>query len=161
MKPAIHSSILAETTHGRAPQSGEALPLKRLMSGLTMLAAAMALIAASAVPSHADRRSDNIAKVIVGALIVGAIVNEVQKDKRKPKPPVEPVDTRRVPSACAIEIESSSQPRPVVVYGGNCLRDYGLNRLPNCGRSATIYGRNDRLYSPDCLRDAGFIVPRR
>ena len=54
MKPAIHSSILAETTHGRS-QTGEAMPLKRLLGGLTMLAAAVALIAASAVPSHADR----------------------------------------------------------------------------------------------------------
>jgi hypothetical protein len=158
MKPAIRSSILAETTHGRS-QSGEAMPLKRLLGGLTMLAAAVALIAASAVPSHADRRSDNIAKVIVGALIVGAIVNEVQKDKRKP--PVHPVDSRRVPGACAIEIESASQPRPVVVYGGTCLREYGLTRLPACGRSATIYGRAERLYSPDCLRGAGFSVPRR
>lgn len=158
MKPAIHSSILAETTHGRS-QTGEAMPLKRLLGGLTMLAAAVALIAASAVPSHADRRSDNIAKVIVGALIVGAIVNEVQKDKRKP--PVYPVDSRRVPGACAIEIESASQPRPVVVYGGTCLREYGLTRLPACGRGATIYGRAERLYSPDCLRGAGFSVPRR
>lgn len=157
MKPAIRSSVLAETTHGRA-QSGEAQPLKRLMGGLTVLAVAVALIAASAVPSRADKRSDNIAKVIVGALIVGAIVNEVNKDKRKP--PVEPVDARRVPGACAIEIESTSQRRPVVVYGGTCLRDYGLTRLPACGRSATIYGRAERLYSPDCLRGAGFTLPR-
>ena len=158
MKPAIRSSILAETTHGRA-QSGEAQPLKRLMGGLTVLAVALALIAATAVPSRADKRSDNIAKVIVGALIVGAIVNEVNKGKRKP--PVHPADSRRVPGACAIEIESASQPRPVVVYGGTCLRDHGLTRLPACGRGATIYGRAERLYSPDCLRGAGFTLPRR
>lgn len=158
MKPAIRSATLAETAHASRPHVAGVMPLKRLLGGLTALAVAAALVAASAVPSHADQKSDNIAKIIVGALIVGAIVNEVQKDK--PRTPVQPAKARRIPAACAIEIESSQQPRPVVVYGGRCLRDHGISRLPACGRGATIYGHADRLYSPDCLRGAGYAVPR-
>ena len=63
-----------------------------------------------------------------------------------------------MPNICAIEIDSD-QGYPVTVYSENCLHDEGFDyRLPNCGRSVRIYGERDRIYSAQCLRDAGFRV---
>lgn len=150
------SATLAETALSRRSAATPTDPLKRLMGGLTVVALLVALLAATAVPARADKRSDNIAKLIVGALIVGAIVNEMKDDK--PKPPKHPPHSARIPAACAITIDSQER-RNVTLYGGNCLRDHGIRNLPSCGRSMTIYGQRDRLYSADCLRSAGYRTP--
>jgi hypothetical protein len=144
----LHSDTLAETAFARreAPTG----PAHRLLGGLTLLAAAVALVLASAAPTRANERSDNIAKIIVGALIVGAIANELKDDRRPPAH--QPVRDKRPPRACAISIDSRERGGDVTLYGGNCLRQHGWRDLPSCGRSMTIYGQRDRLYSPDCLR---------
>ena len=141
-------------------------PLKRLMTGMTALAVAGSLVLASAVPSQADRRGDNIAKALAAAIVLGLIVNNAKKGNGHPAPvpaPIPlpqplPVNKPRVPAVCAIEIDSD-RGNAVTVYSESCMRDEGFDyRLPDCARSVRIYGERDRIYSAKCLRDAGFRV---
>lgn len=156
------SETMAEThfaLHGTKTPAARN-PLKRLLGGMTMLAVAGSLVLATAVPSHADRRGDNLAKALAAAIVLGLIVNNAKKHNDQPAPPPKPAPVKqpRVPGVCAIEIDSD-QGYPVTVYTESCLRDEGFDyRLPNCARSIRIYGQRDRIYSAQCLRDAGFRV---
>jgi hypothetical protein len=93
-------------------------------------------------------------------VIVGVIVNELN-DKPKPVPVPEPVKSPRVPSVCAITIDGAE--RSVTLFAESCLRREGFDRrLPRgCANSARIFGRDDRVYSAQCLRDAGYRVSGR
>lgn len=162
------SETMAEThfalrsTLKSSPALAARNPLKRLLGGMTALAVAGSLVLASAVPSHADRRGDNIAKALAAAIVLGLIVNNANKGNGQPTPapvpkPV-PVKKPRVPGVCAIEIDSD-QGNAVTVYSESCMRDEGFDyRLPDCARSVRIYGQRDRIYSAKCLRDAGFRI---
>ncbi|KAF0115134.1 MAG: Uncharacterized protein FD150_1195 [Rhodobacteraceae bacterium] len=138
---------------------------RRFAAMMTGGAAALALVLATAIPARADKK-DDLAKALIAALVVGVIAHEL-KDKDKPAPvpvPVpapEPVKSKRVPSVCAISIDGAE--RSVTLYPESCLRAEGFDyRLPRgCANSATIYGERDRVYSAQCLRDAGFRVSGR
>lgn len=138
---------------------------RRFAAMMTGGAAALALVLATAIPAKADKKND-LAKALIAALVVGVIANEL-KDKDKPAPvpvpvPVpEPVTSKRVPSVCAISIDGAD--RSVTLYPESCLRAEGFEyRLPRgCANSATIFGERDRVYSAQCLRDAGFRVSGR
>ena len=161
------SETMAETHF--ALRGGKAITvnnsLKRLMNGMTALAVAASLVLASAAPSHADRRGDNLAKALAAAIVLGLIVNNAGKGKGNAHPappplPPKPVPVKhpRVPGVCAIEIDSD-EGNAVTVFSESCLRDEGFDyRLPDCARSVRIYGQRDRVYSAQCLRDAGFRV---
>ena len=129
---------------------------RRLAAMLTGGAVALALILGAAMPAKADRK-DDLAKALLGALVVGVIVNELN-DKPKPAPQPEPAKRPRVPSVCEISIDGAE--RSVSLYSENCLRREGFDyRLPRgCANSARVFGRSDRVYSAKCLRDAGFRV---
>lgn len=139
-------------------------PAQRGMSGrrfTTMLtggAAILAMVLATAMPARADKK-DDLAKALIAALVIGAIVNETKKDDPKPKP--EPVKQRRIPASCAITIEGVQ--RDVTLYPESCLRREGFEyRLPrDCATNASIFGRADRVYTTQCLRDAGFRISDR
>lgn len=138
-----------------------AKPMRRIATVLTAAATAFALMTASALPARADRASDNLAKAVVAAIAIGAIVNSIDKGRAQPAPvPERPREVRspRVPSVCAIEI--AGKRRDVTVYPERCLRREGFDyRLPrHCAHDARVYGRKDRVYGEDCLRDAGFRV---
>ena len=130
---------------------------RSLAAALTGGAVALALILGAAMPAKADKK-DDLAKALIGALVVGVIVNELTD---KPKPAPEPVKSRRVPSVCAITIDGAE--RSVTLFSEHCLRREGFDhRLPRgCANSARIFGRDDRVYSAQCLRDAGFRVSGR
>jgi hypothetical protein len=132
---------------------------RRLAAMLTAGAMALALVLGAAVPAKADRK-DDLAKALLGALVVGVIVNELN-DKKKSKPAPEPVRSQRVPSVCEISIDGARQ--SVSLFSENCLRREGFdNRLPRgCANTARVFGRSDRVYSAQCLRDAGFRVTGR
>lgn len=136
---------------------------RRFAAILTGGAAALALVLATAIPAKADKK-DDLAKALIAALVVGVIASEL-KDKDKPAPvpvPVpEPVKSRRVPTVCAISIDGAD--RSVTLYPESCLRAEGFDyRLPRgCANSATIFGERDRVYSAQCLRDAGFRISGR
>ena len=137
---------------------------RRLATMVTGGAAALALVLATAIPARAEK--NDLAKALIAALVVGAIAHEL-KDKDKPAPvplPLpepEPVASKRVPSVCAISIDGAD--RSVTLYPETCLRDEGFDyRLPrHCANTATIFGERDRVYSAQCLKDAGFRVTGR
>ena len=138
---------------------------RRFAAMITGGAAALALVLATAIPAKADKK-DDLAKALIAALVVGAIAHELtDKDKPAPVPvpvPVpEPVKNKRVPSVCAISIDGTD--RSVTLFPESCLRAEGFDyRLPRgCANGATIYGERDRVYSAQCLRDAGFRVTGR
>jgi hypothetical protein len=132
---------------------------RRLATLLTGGAVALALVLGAAMPAKADRK-DDLAKALLGALVVGVIVNELN-DKPKPLPQPEPVKRPRVPVVCEISIDGAE--RSVSLYSENCLRREGFDyRLPRgCANSARVFGRDDRVYSAQCLRDAGFRLSGR
>ena len=133
---------------------------RRFAAMLTGAALVLALVLGAAMPAKADKK-DDLAKALIGALVVSVIVNELND---KPKPPVvqpEPVRQNRVPSVCAISIDGAE--RSVSLYSENCLHREGFDaRLPRgCANDARIFGRDDRVYSAQCLRDAGFRLSGR
>jgi hypothetical protein len=136
-------------------------PLRRLMIVLTAAVTALSVMAASALPARADRSGDDLAKAVIAAIAIGAIVHSIDKNRTRPAPvPQPPVQVRnpRVPSVCGIEIAGVR--RNVTVYPERCLRREGFDyRLPRqCAHDARIFGRMDRVYSEDCLRNAGFRI---
>jgi hypothetical protein len=113
---------------------------------VTTGAVALALVLGAALPAKADKK-DNLAKALLGALVVGVIVNELN-DKPKPVPQVvkpEPVRSNRVPAVCAITIDGAE--RSVTLYPESCLRREGVDRrLPRtCANQASLFGRDDRV----------------
>ena len=128
---------------------------RRFASALTGGAVVLALVLGAALPAKADKK-DDLAKALVAALVVGVIAHELND---KPKP--EPVKQKRVPSVCAISIDGAE--RTVTLFSETCLRREGFDhRLPRgCANDARIFGRDDRVYSAQCLRDAGFRVSGR
>lgn len=136
----------------------------RLFALLIAAATALALVLASAVPARADRNKDDVLKALA-AIAAIALISKAVKDKKRrhtPAPPVPtPVQMPRVPGVCAIEIGSGRG--SVTGYAERCLREEGFNyRLPTgCATSIRIYGRADRFFPEQCLRDAGFRTPNR
>ncbi len=164
-KTVIVSETLAETHFAQRRSTVAKEPMNKLLAGLTAIAVAASLLMASALPSHADKKGDNLAKALVALIVIGAIANNIDNkadDKRRAEQPrPQPTKMPRVPGVCAIEIDSNSG-RAVTVYSESCLRDEGFNyRLPDCARSVRIYGQRDRVYSAQCLRDAGFKLSGR
>ena len=164
---AYPSETLAETIHAlRDTRQTPMFTLKRQANILVIMLMAISLLAATAMPSHADKRGDNLAKVIAGALVIGLIAKTIDDNKdrnrHKPQPAPQPQPSYqpRVPAVCAISIDSDSG-NPVTMYSENCLYRQGFDyRLPNCARNVRIYGETDRIYSAQCLRDAGFRLGR-
>lgn len=150
--------------HSKPIRIASSAPTQRGISGhrfTTMLtggAAILAMVLATAMPARADKK-DDLAKALIAALVIGAIVNETKKGDHKPKP--QPVNQRRIPAICAITIEGAQ--RDVTLYPESCLRREGVDqRLPRgCATNATIFGRDDRVYTTQCLRDAGFRISDR
>lgn len=124
---------------------------------MTAGAAILALVLATAMPAHADKK-DDLAKALIAALVIGAIIHETKRNDPTPAPLPDPVAQPRVPAVCAIQIDGAQ--RSVTLYPESCLRREGFNyRLPRgCASNAQIFGRDDRVYSIQCLRDAGFRV---
>jgi hypothetical protein len=150
----IASTGISETT----------LSGRRLAAMVTGGAAALALVLATAIPAKAEK--NDLAKALIAALVVGAIAHELKDNDRPaplpvPMPEPEPVRSKRVPSICAISIDGAD--RSVTLYPESCLREERFDyRLPrHCANTATIFGKRDRVYSAQCLRDAGFRVTGR
>jgi hypothetical protein len=131
---------------------------RRFATLLTGGAVALALVLGAAMPAKADKK-DDLAKALIAALVIGTIAHELKDDDddRKPKPAKSP----RVPSVCEISIDGAQ--RSVSLYSESCMRREGFDyRLPRgCANGARIFGRSDRVYSAQCLRDAGFRVSGR
>lgn len=165
-----HSDTLFETAYAAAPRNAaRVLPIdrkpmvKRLVATLTAGVTALSLMIASAVPAHADRRSDNLAKAVVAAIAIGAIVNSIDKGRAQPapvQPAPDPVRSRRavVPSVCAIEVQGAR--RNFIAYPERCLRREGFRaHLPqHCAISLRDHRRTFVAYGERCLKEAGFRI---
>lgn len=129
-------------------------PRNRFMMLLVAAAMAIALIAASAVPARANRNDDTLKALAAIAAI--ALIAKAVKDNKHGNGHPKPVQSRRVPAVCAIEIGSGRG--SVVGYAERCLREEGFNyRLPTgCATNIRIYGRSDKFFPEQCLRNAGF-----
>ena len=173
----MHSETLAETVHAlRDARAKPVFALKRQGNRLMAALVALSMLAASATPSHADKRGDDLAKALAAALAIGLVINAIDKNNKKhttpapapqpypyphhPRPTPQPIHQPRVPAACAIEMDSSNY-GTVRMYPERCLRSEGFNyRMPDCGRSVRIYGQPDWVYSEQCLRESGFRIER-
>lgn len=128
---------------------------RRFATLLTGGALVLALVLGAAMPAKADKK-DDLAKALVAALAIGVFAHEL-KDKPKPTK----VKQTRVPSTCAISIDGAK--KSVTLYSENCLKREGFShRLPRgCANNAQIFGKHDRVYSTQCLQDAGFRISDR
>lgn len=161
MNGAYNSKPYRIASHGISETT---LSGRRLAAMVTGGAAALALVLATSIPAKAEK--NDLTKALIAALVVGVIAHEL-KDKDKPAPvPVplpepEPVKSKRVPAVCAISIDGAD--RSVTLYPESCLREEGFTyRLPRqCANTATIFGERDRVYSAQCLKEAGFRVTGR
>lgn len=155
-------------------------PMRRFVTTLIAAAAILGLMTASAVPAHASKSSDDLAKILAGIaaiVIIGKALDNDRRDDavtrhRRHQQVIEPdwrsrkhypysrYEYRELPRACAFQIVGEHRDR--ISYSERCLKDKGYHyRLPhNCARNVVIYGRNDRLYSARCLEDAGFHAGR-
>ena len=134
---------------------------RQFATGLTVGALVLALVLGAAMPAKADK-ADTLAQALIAALLAGGAVNQVAPAPRAPPVVVtEPVKQNRVPSVCAISIDGAQ--RSVSLYSENCIRREGFDqRLPRgCANDARIFGRDDRVYSAQCLRDAGIRLSGR
>lgn len=171
----ILSDTLAETALAeRRRPTAKPAPVKRIANAAVAMLVSVSLFAASAQPSLADRRGDNVAKALGVALLLGLAISALDnKSKAAPAPQPAPQPQPRpeprprheaiptVPAICAIEIDSN-QGRPVTVFSETCMRREGFDyRLPDCARNVRIYGRSDRVYSEHCLDEAGFRTRSR
>ena len=154
---------VAETVTSHFPRPVSRNPGRRLVVLVAAAATALGLLAGTAIPARAD--NDDLAKALAAIAIVGIIAHQANRNRtrapvyqpRDPYPP-QPARAPRVPAACAIEISGASG--TATVFGERCLRAEGFDwHLPqHCARNARIYGQTDRIYSDQCLRDAGFRV---
>ena len=144
----------------RAARSSQGVSGRRFATMLTGGAAVLALLLATAMPVRADKK-DDLAKALIAALVIGAIIQNTKRPDPAPQPLPEPVKQPRVPAVCAIDIDGAQ--RSVTLYVESCLRREGFDhRLPRgCASTARIFGRDDRVYGVQCLRDAGFRVSGR
>lgn len=172
-KSQFFSETLAETMHGlRHDRPSTALirpALGRMGKALTSVVLAASLLIGSAAPSLADRQSDNFAKALGAALIIGLALNATTKSQAQAAPaPAAPQPRRdqpryeapRVPAFCAITLDDNSG-RPLRMYSDSCLRDQGFRNLPDCARPVRVYGQRDFAYSERCLREAGYRTQGR
>jgi hypothetical protein len=157
----IQSATLAETQLCLGGQRHDApKTARRVWRTLLALVAGVSIAMGSAAPTFARDNKDDLARALAAAIVLGLIVNGIDKDKNHPRPaPVpQPAHQPRVPAACAIEVDGAQ--RSVTVYPESCLRKKGFDyQLPrSCAKTARIYGRPDRIYGVQCLRSAGFRV---
>lgn len=163
-KTQIFSETLAETMHSQRhdrPGTVQISPaFGRMGKALTSVVLAASLLIGSAAPSLADRQSDNFAKALGAALIIGLALNATTKSQAQAAPaPAAPqprYEAPRVPAFCAITLDDTSGHRPLRMYSDSCLRDQGFRNLPDCARPVRIFGQRDFAYSERCLREAGY-----
>ncbi|ABF65383.1 hypothetical protein TM1040_2651 [Ruegeria sp. TM1040] len=136
-----------------------------------VIATALVITGFSAAPARAD--SDDIAKFIAGAAIlgiIGAAINDHKKDRHRP-PHVDPTPAPKplpprvrrydLPAQCLTSIRVHGKERNLL--GMHCLRrNYThVNTLPNrCYREFDNRTQSRRGYRPACLRQYGYRLVR-
>lgn len=161
MSPSLSQSRFPTEFHGPAMtfRKPSRHPLRRVMNAATIGFMVLSLMLVAALPARADSRSDQMARTLLTAFAVGALIHGLENNGKRRAAPAHVSRPGVIPARCGIEIHGRY--RSATVFPERCLRRAGVrSRLPqHCGFEATIYGRKDRVYGADCLRDAGFRVP--
>jgi hypothetical protein len=169
MEARMSTAKMTETFRiARAPQPDHRPSARRMGWILTAGAAALSLLLGAALPARAADK-DDLAKALIAALVVGAIIHEAN-DRDDRMPPVMGPDlikkkkrhsAKTIPSVCALNLDGHR--RNAIVYSERCMRREGVQaRLPgHCARDARIWGKRDRIYGERCLREAGFKIEDR
>jgi hypothetical protein len=138
-----------------------------------LLVACLALPSFSA-PARADADLDKALTALFGLAVVGAIINDSQKKRKKSAPHVEPTPKRHpnsgwkkgqakiLPKGCLQEFDTSKGKRRY--FGDRCLSEHyrHADRLPTQCRTKVWTDQGKRkLYSPSCLKKAGYATKRR
>lgn len=156
---------------------------------LTASLATAALVLATALPTPAAAMSDKdrqLLTLLLGAAVVGAIIHDANKDRKKPAPVSRHDDRfrfddwndrdwndrdwrggdwrgdhrrhRTVPAECVISIRGAGGRREVV--SARCLSEFGIRRdLPaECAFDIEAGWDIRRVYGTRCLRQNGFRI---
>ena len=129
----------------------------------------LSLILATALPARAGDRNDDLAKALIAAVVIGAIIHESKRDDPPPSSRQNP-SARKKPLRSMSGTTASPPSAPVNSRGSPYhhrlprtlpapRRRAGPPALPLRDRSARIRGKRDRVYTERCLRDAGFEMP--
>ena len=79
-----HLDVYKRQVHAlRDARAKPVFALKRQGNRLMAALVALSMLAASATPSHADKRGDDLAKALAAALAIGLVVNAIDKNKNK------------------------------------------------------------------------------
>ncbi|MGB3148114.1 MAG: hypothetical protein WBA91_10215 [Paracoccaceae bacterium] len=134
-------------------------------------AAALAMATVTAQPVLAkDQTAQDISKVLLGAAIIGLILNESKKNNRSTTTSrARAVDwddgyskkrirARTVPAECLMDVRINNRLREVV--SSRCMREFGLSRgLPSvCAFDIRTSVGPRTVYGPKCLRDKGYRI---
>ncbi len=139
----------------------------------TALAAALAIGPLTATPAAAD--SDDVAKLLLGAIALGVVVHAIDKNRDRndeathgPHNPVDPGWGRpphrryALPARCEFEVRTRQGRREV--FGERCLEREGVrvNRLPNrCEFDVWTERGRRTVFGSRCLREHGYRVEAR
>ena len=152
----------------------------RLTSRLTTGLAAAALALTTALPTPAAAMSDKdrqLLTLLLGAAVVGAIIHDANKEKKKPARPVARYDDRyrfgdsrdwrhdrnrwrhrTVPAECVLSLRGTRGPRDVV--SARCLSEAGIRRdFPaECAFDIDAGWGSRTVYGTRCLRENGYRI---
>lgn len=147
--------------------------------------ATAALVLATALPTPAAAMSDKdrqLLTILLGAAVVGAIIHDANKDRKKPAPVSRHHDDRfrfndwndrdwrgedwrgdrwrqrTIPAECVVSIRGAGGRHEVV--SARCLNEAGIRRgLPaECAFNIDAGWDSRRVYGTRCLRQNGFRI---
>ncbi len=148
----------------------------------TVSAAAIALTALGSAPAYADDRDTARAlAAILGLAVVGAIIHDKNKDKKrkahrpapvykehaykphriKPRPLPQRVNRKLLPQRCFRSVDTRQG--TYRMFGQRCLNKHyrHVNSLPQrCHYTFRTYDGKRRGYEARCLRNAGYRLAR-
>lgn len=138
-------------------------PMIRKMLILPALAAALVLNPISSTPAAAD--SDDVAKLLLGAVAVGAIVHVVKKERERDAAraaaarATATANEYNLPTTCTFQIRTHKGRQDVL--GQRCMQQEGVNisRLPTyCSTTINSHRGPRTVYDERCLREFGYVI---
>jgi hypothetical protein len=154
--------------------------MTKMKSRLIALVSAAALAFGAAAPASALSDQDRSAlALILGAVVVGAIINDANKKKKRDDPPVvtrygndgwydnrhdddrdrwDRKHRRAIPAQCSFQVRGNYGRRDVV--SARCLSEFGMGRnLPrDCAFDVRDGREIRRVYGARCLMDNGYKI---
>jgi len=153
--------------------------MTKVKTRLIALVSAAALALGAAAPASAlNEREQNALALILGAVAIGAIVNDANKNNRRTPPVVSRYGDdrwyddrhddgrdrwnkkhrRAIPAQCSFQVRGNYGRRDVV--SARCLSEFGMGRdLPrNCAFDVRARRETRRVYGARCLMENGYKI---